>query len=68
LAGGAEGDDLGVGGGVVVPEDAVLAAGDDFVLIDHDGADGDFAGELGCAGFGDGGVEVGEVVAIRHIR
>jgi hypothetical protein len=52
----------------VVAEVAVLAAGEDFVLIDHDGADGDFAGELGCAGFGDGGVEVGEVVLIRRIR
>ena len=42
----AEGDDLGVGGGVVVAQDAVLAAGDDLVLIDDDGADGDLAGKL----------------------
>ena len=46
-AGVAEGDDFGVGGGVVVAEDAVLAAGDDLALVDDDGADGDFAGVLG---------------------
>jgi len=63
----AQGDDLGVGGGVVVAEDAVLAAGDDLVLVDDDRADGDLAGEFGGAGFGDGGVEVGEVVVIINI-
>ena len=62
-AGLAEGDDLGVGGGVVVAEDAVLAAGDDFATMDDDGADGDFAGGFGGAGFGDGGAEVGEIVS-----
>jgi hypothetical protein len=57
----AEGDDLGVGGGVVVAEDAVLAAGDDLATMDDDGADGDFAGGFRGAGFGNGGAEVGEV-------
>jgi len=61
-AGVAEGDDFGVGSGIVVAEDAVLAAGDDFAAMDDDGADGDFAGEFGGAGFVDGGVEVVEVV------
>ena len=55
----AEGDDLGVGGGVVVAEDAVLAMGDDLALVDDDGADRDFAGGFGGAGFGDGGAEEG---------
>ena len=61
----AEGDDLGVGGGVVVAQDAVLAAGDDLAVEGEDGADGDFSIMLGGAGFGDAGVEVGEVV--RHM-
>ena len=58
-AGVAEGDDLGVGGGVVFAEDAVLAMGDDLALVDDDGADRDFAGGFGGAGFGDGGAEEG---------
>ena len=57
----AEGDDLGVGGGVVVAQDAVLAAGDDLAVEGEDGADGDFAVTLGGAGFGDAGVEEVEV-------
>jgi len=48
-AGLAEGDDLGVGGGVVVAEDTVLAMGDDLALVDDDSADGDFAGGFGGA-------------------
>jgi len=32
----AERDDFGVGGGVVVAEDAVLAAGNDLALVDDD--------------------------------
>jgi len=32
-----------VGGGVVVAQDAVLAAGDDLAVEGEDGADGDFA-------------------------
>jgi hypothetical protein len=63
-AGLAEGDDLGVGGGVVIAEDAVLAAGDDFAVVDNDRADGDFAVVLSCMGLGDTGVEVVEIV--RH--
>ena len=64
----AEGDDLGVGGGVAVAEDSVLAAADDFVLVDDDCAYGDFAGGFGGVGFGDGGVEVVEVLVMRCCR
>lgn len=63
-AGGAEGDDFCVGGGVVVAEDTVLAAGDDFVFVNDDCAYGDIAGRFGGVGFGDGGVHEGEV--FRH--
>jgi hypothetical protein len=52
--GGAEGDHLGVGGGVAVAEDAILAAREDFAVADDDGADGDFAGVGGGAGFSEG--------------
>ena len=62
----AESDDLGVGGGVVVAQNTVLAAGDDLAVVDDDGADGDFAITLGGAGFGDAGVEVVEVVRRCH--
>ena len=54
----AEGYDLGMGGGVVVAEDPVLAAGDDLVVVDDDCTHGNFAFHLGGAGFGDGGAEV----------
>ena len=57
----AESDDLGVGGGVVIAQDAVLAAGDDLAVEGDDGADGDFAVALGGAGFGDAGAEEVEV-------
>jgi hypothetical protein len=60
-AGFAEGYDLGVGGGVRVAEDSVLASADDFVFVDDDGADWDFAVGFGVVCFGDGGAEVGEV-------
>ena len=60
-AGFAEGYDFGVGGGVVVAEDAVLASADDDVVVDDDCAYGDFAAGFGGLGFGDGGSEVGEV-------
>jgi len=50
LTGGSEGDDFGVCGGVVIAEDAVLAGGDDLVLVDDDCAYGDFAGaSAACA-------------------
>jgi hypothetical protein len=62
-AGLADGDYFGVGGGVVIAEDSVLAAGNDFAAVDDDGADGDFARLLGGAGFVDCGAEVGEVVS-----
>ena len=55
--GGAHGDDFGVGGGVVVAKDAILAAGYDGVFVDDDGADGDFAGFRGQAGLGEGGLD-----------
>ena len=61
VAGFAEGDDFGVGGGVAVAEDPVLAAADDFVFVDYDCADGDFAVGFGVGGFGYGFAEIGEV-------
>ena len=57
-AGFAEGYDLGVGGGVGVAEDSVLASADDFVFVDDDCAYGDFAVGFGGLGFGDGGAEI----------
>ena len=48
-AGLAEGDDLGVGGGVAVAKDSVLAAGDDLISVNDDCADGDFAVGFGVA-------------------
>jgi hypothetical protein len=53
----AEGDDLGVGGGVGVAEDSVLAAADDLVFADYNCADGDFAAGFGGFGFGYGDAE-----------
>jgi len=57
----AEGYDLGVGGGVAVAEDSVLASADDFVFVDDDCAYRDLAVGFGVGCFGDGGSEVGEV-------
>ena len=62
----AESDDLGVGGGVVIAQDTVLAAGDDLAVEDEDGADGDFAVALGGAGFDDAGAEVVEVCHVSR--
>jgi len=45
----------------VIAQNTVLAAGDDLAVIHNDRADGDFAIALGGAGFGDAGVEEGEV-------
>ena len=56
-AGGAEGDDLGVGRRIGVANDAIGAGGKDLVLVDEDGANGDFAGSLGVEGLGDGGAQ-----------
>jgi len=61
-AGFAEGDYFGVGGGIGVAEDAVLASADDFPLMNNDCADRDFAGGLGSLRFGDGSAEMVEVV------
>lgn len=55
----AEGDDLGVGGGIAVAEDSVLASANDLVFVDDDCAYGDFAVGFGGLGFGDGAAEVG---------
>jgi len=60
-AGFAESYDLGVGGGVGVAEDSVLAATDDLVIVDDDCADRDFSVGFGGLGFGDRGSEVDEV-------
>jgi hypothetical protein len=62
LSGCAEGNDLGVGGGVVVAEDAVVAGGEDLAGgRDDDCADWDLAGGLGRAGGGEGECHVVEV-------
>jgi hypothetical protein len=53
-AGFAEGYDLGVGGGVAVAEDSVLASAYDFILVDDDCAYRDFAVGFGVVSFGDG--------------
>ena len=53
-AGGAEGYDFGVGGGVAVAEDAVLASAYDLIFVDDDCAYGNFACGFGGVGFGDG--------------
>ena len=60
-AGGAQGDDLSVGAGVVVADDAVVAGGEDEAVAHDDRADGDFAGGFGCAGLLDGGLHEGDV-------
>ena len=65
-AGLAEGDDLGVGGGVTVSEDAVLAATDDLVSVDDDGAYGNLAVGFGVIGFCDCFAELGFVVFVRR--
>jgi len=51
-AGGAQGDNFGVGGGVVGAEDLIVASAKNFSEGgDDDCADGDFAGSLSGAGF-----------------
>jgi hypothetical protein len=60
-AGFAKGDDLGVGSGVAVAEDPVLASADDFVFVDDECAYGDFAIGFGVVCFGDGSAQIGEV-------
>ena len=59
-SGEAEGDDLGVGGGVVVAKNTVLATCDDLALEDNDGTNGHFAGGFRTPGLVDGGPEVVE--------
>jgi hypothetical protein len=60
-AGFAKGDDLGVGGGIAVAEDPVLASTDNFVFVDDDCAYRDFAIGFGVVCFGDGSAQIGEV-------
>lgn len=57
----AESDDLCVGGGVVIAQNTVLTAGEDLAVEGDDGADGDFAIMLGCAGFVNRSAKVVEV-------
>ncbi len=57
-AGGAEGEDFGVGGGVLIGNDAIVGSSDDLIFKDDDGAYGDFACSLGEVGLGDGFAEV----------
>ena len=54
----AEGDDLGVGGGVGVAENAVLASADDLSCMNDDCTYRNFSCGFGGMGFGDGGAEV----------
>ena len=56
-----ESNDLGVGGGVGVAEDTVLASADDSVFMDYDCAHRNLAVGFCVLGFGYGGAEVGEV-------
>ena len=60
--GGAEEVDLGVGGGIAGGDGGVVGAGDDGVVDDENGADGDFAGGLGEAGFFERGEHVWIVI------
>ena len=48
------GDDFGVGGGVVIADGAIAGAHEDGATVDHDCADGYFAGFGGGLGFGEG--------------
>jgi hypothetical protein len=52
-AGGAEGYDFGVSGGVAVAEDSVLASAYDLIFVDDDCTYGDFACGFSGVGFGD---------------
>ena len=51
MGGFAEDDDFGVGGRVIVADGAITGAGDDFVFVDKDGTDGNFAGIGGSTRF-----------------
>jgi hypothetical protein len=51
----AQGDDLGVGCGIAVAEDAVLASANDLSFMNDDCTYGDFASGFGCLSFGNGG-------------
>lgn len=58
LAGGAQSDDLRVSSWVIVAHYAILRPYQYFILIDEDGADGDFASLSGGDGFVEGQLEV----------
>jgi hypothetical protein len=51
IKGGSEGDDLSVGGAVVESLCLVVSAGDDLIVQDDDGADGDLFFRVGFGGF-----------------
>ena len=53
-AGLADGIDLGVGGGIVVGIPAVVAAGNDLILVYNDAADGNFVQQSGFSGLTQG--------------
>jgi hypothetical protein len=57
----AEGDYFGVGGGVAVAEDSILASADNLVFVDDDCAYWDFASGFGGLGFGYCGAEMVEI-------
>lgn len=65
--GGAEEVDFSVGGGVVGEDGCVVGAGDDAPVQNQDGADGDFPGGLGFAGFGEGFPHVEIVVHLPSL-
>jgi hypothetical protein len=52
----AQSDNFGVGRGVNVAQDAILAAGDNCALVDDDSADGNFAGFASKTSFGQRGL------------
>ncbi len=54
-------EDFGVGGGVFEGFDLVEGSADNLVIVDDDGADGDFAGVVGVGGLFEG---LGHVVVV----
>ena len=65
-AGAAQGQDLGVGAGVVAVHGAVVAQGHQVVVHDQGGADGDFVPAVGLLAFFDGEPHEMDVIARPH--
>lgn len=64
----AQGEDFGVGGGIMVGDGAVVRGGDNLAARNNQRADGDFAEGFGLRGLGDGEVDVVCVVHVRRGR